>query len=375
MTGTDPERHDVIVIGAGQGGLAAAHHLASRGIEHVVLEAKARVGDQWRSRYNSLRLYSPAKYDALPGLAFPLPGGAYPTGYQMADYLESYARHLAIPVRTGIAVDGLRRAGSRYVLTAGERRFESDQVVIAAGLFRTAQVPSFAGALDTGIRQFHSSEYHSVSQLAAGAVLVVGQGHSGADLAMEAVAAGHPTILSGKGHGDLPFSIDSRRGRAAWPVMKYVATNLLTLSTPIGRRVAARMRTGGPPLVRHRRPELAAAGVELTDARTVDARDGKPVLADGRVLDVANVIWCTGFRPDFSWIDLPIFGADGWPDHQRGVAIGAPGIYFLGLLFQYGFTSILVVGASRDAAYVVDHIARARAEQTQTDAPAAATAH
>ena len=191
---------------------------------------------------------------------------------------------------------------------------------------------------------------------------------------MEVVEAGHPTIVSGKGHGDLPFPIDSRRGRAALPVMKFLATNLLTLSTPMGRKVAAKMRTGGPPLLRHRRPDLAAAGVELTDARVVDARDGKPVLADGRSLDVAYVIWCTGFRPDFSWIDLPILSADGWPDHQRGVVDSVPGIYFLGLLFQYGFTSILVVGAARDAAYVVDHIARTRASRSQAGEPAAARA-
>ena len=367
-----PERHDVVVIGAGQCGLAAAHFLAAHRIDHVVLEANDRVGDQWRSRYDSLRLYSPAKYDALPGLPFPLPGGVFPTGHQMADYLESYAQRFAIPVRTGVAVDGLTRAGDRYRVSAGDRHFEADQVIIAGGLFRTPHVPPFAAALDPTIRQFHSSEYHSPTQLADGPVLVVGRGHSGADLAMEALAAGHPTILSGKGHGDLPFSIDSRRGRAAWPVMKFVATNILTLRTPVGRRVAARMRTGGPPLLRHRGPELVAAGVELTDARAVDAREGKPVLADGRALDVCNVIWCTGFRPDFGWIDLPILGTDGWPDQHRGVVASAPGIYFLGLLFQYSFTSILVVGASRDAAYVVDHIARSRAQPAREDAPAAA---
>ena len=374
MIGTTPERHDVVVIGAGQDGLAAAHDLGRHGIEHIVLEANDRVGDQWRMRYDSLRLYSPAKYDALPGLAFPLPGHAYPTGHQMADYLESYAERFAIPVRTGVTVDRLTRAGDRYLLTAGDRRFEADQVVIAVGLFRTPHVPDFAAALDPTIRQFHSSEYRSPSQLADGPVLVVGLGHSGADLAMEVVEAGHPTIVSGKGHGDLPFPIDSRRGRAALPVMKFLATNLLTLSTPMGRKVAAKMRTGGPPLLRHRRPDLAAAGVELTDARVVDAQDGKPVLADGRSLDVANVIWCTGFRPDFSWIDLPILSADGWPDHQRGVVDSVPGIYFLGLLFQYGFTSILVVGAARDAAYVVDHIARTRASRSQAGEPAAARA-
>jgi putative flavoprotein involved in K+ transport len=180
---------------------------------------------------------------------------------------------------------------------------------------------------------------------------------------MEAVEAGHPTILSGKGHGQLPFSVDSRRGRMAWPLLRFVAWNVLTIRTPIGRKMAPNIRSnGGAPLLRYRRPELMRAGVELTDARTVRVEDGRPVLADGRVLDVANVIWCTGFAPDFGWIDLPIFDEDGFPREVRGVVEEEPGLYFLGVIFQFAFTSMLVVGASRDAAHVVDRlVARAGA--------------
>lgn len=362
----EPERHEVVVIGAGQCGLAAAHELVKRGLDFVVLEANERVGDNWRSRYDSLRLYSPAKYDGLPGLAFPLPRNAFPTGHQMADYLEVYATHFKLPVRTGVTVDSLRPAdggGDGYLITAGERSFEAAQVVIAAGFFRKPHVPAFAAELDQGIRQFHSSDYREPSQLAGGPVLVVGLSHSGADLALEA-AQGHHTILSGKGHGQLPWSVESRVGRFAWPIMKFVASNLLTLRTPIGRKMAPEIRKGGAPLLRYRRADLLKAGVELVEARTAGVQDGKPMLADGQVLDVANVIWCTGFRPDYSWIHLPILGEDGWPEQERGVVTSAPGLYFLGLLFQYGFTSMLVLGAGRDAAYVVDRIAgRAGVEQ------------
>lgn len=357
---TNAEHHEVVVIGAGQFGLAAAHFLTKRGIGVVVLEAHARIGDNWRTRYDSLRLYSPAKYDALPGLPMPLPRNAYPTGHQMADYLESYAAHFALPVRTGVTVDSLRRAeesGYGYVIGAGERTFTAEQVVIAAGYFRIPHVPAFASELDPAIRHFHSSDYRRPSQLAAGPVLVVGLSHSGADMAMEAAAHGHHTIVSGKGHGELPVSVDSRLGRLGWPVMKFVASNVLTVRTPIGRRMSREIRTGGAPLLRHRRTDLHKAGIELTDARTVGVSDGRPMLADGRVLDVANVIWCTGFGPDFGWIDVPIFDDEGWPMQARGVVPSAPGLYFLGLIFQYGFTSMLVVGAARDSAYVVDHIA------------------
>lgn len=365
-TQAGPERHATVVIGAGQSGLAASYHLTRRGIDHVVLEDNERIGDNWRTRYDSLRLYSPAKYDALPGMSMSLPGNAFPTGNQMGDYLESYAKRHDLPVRTGIVVDALAPtdAGRHgYTITAGDRRYEAAHVVVATGPFRLPHVPDFATELDPSIRQLHSVDYRDPSQLKDGAVLVVGVSHSGADLAIEAKAHGHRTLLSGKSHGQLPFSVDSRRGRIAWPVMKFVALNLLTLRTPIGRKMAPEVRKGGGPLLRVRRADLLKAGVEWSEARTVGIRDGKPVLADGQVIDVATVIWCTGFRPDYRWIAMPIVGEDGWPMQDRGVATSAPGLYFLGIPFLSGFTSMLVVGAGRDAAYVVARIAeRAAAE-------------
>ena len=372
---TNPtERHDVIVIGAGQSGLAAAHHLARRGVDFVVLEANQRVGDQWRRRYESLRLYSPARYDALPGLPFPLAPNAFPTGAQMADYLESYAGHFDLPVRTGTTVNALRAAdaGDGFVVVAGDRTYEAAQVVVAGGFFTRPHVPEFAAELDPEIRHFHAADYRTPSQLADGPVLVVGLGHSGSDLAMEAVTHGHPTTISGTGHGQLPFSVDSRAGRLAWPVMRFVAWNVLTLKPPIGRKMAAKMRDGGPPLVRYRRGELLKAGVNLVDARVTGVRDGRPLLADGRTLDVANVIWCTGFRPDYRWIQLPILGADGFPEQARGVATSVPGLYFLGVLFQFSFTSMLIVGAGRDAGYVVERIAARAAGARRPAQPAQA---
>lgn len=361
---TNVEQREAVVIGAGQCGLAAAHHLAKRGIDFVVLEANDRVGDNWRSRYDSLRLYSPAKYDELPGMRFPLAGHRFPTGHQQGDYLKSYADVFDVPIRTGVRVDSLRAAdagGDGYVITAGDRRYAAAQVVIATGFFRLPQVPDFAADLDPSIRQIHSSDYREPAQLADGPVLVVGLSHSGADLAVEA-SRGHRTILSGGGHGQLPFSVDSGVGRVAWPLMRLVAENVLTLGTPMGRKIAPEIRKGGGPLLRHRRADLLSAGVQLQEARTIGVQEGRPMLADGQVLDVANVIWCTGFRPDYSWIQLPIFGADGVPNQYRGVVASSPGIYFVGLIFQYSFSSMLVLGAGRDAGYVVKRLAARAAE-------------
>jgi len=228
-------QHTVIVIGAGQTGLAAAHHLARRGIEFVVLEASDRVGDVWRTRYDSLRLYSPAKYDGLPGLRFPLGRADFPTGHQMGDYLEQYVADRAIPVETGVRVDGLRVGdeGSGYVVTAGDRTYEAEQVIVTTGVFQRPRVPKVAARLDPGIRQLHSSEYHGPQQLADGPVLVVGLSHSGADIAHEVALSGHTTYTSGRPHGEVPFPVDSRRGRLVWPILRFVATRLLTRGTPI----------------------------------------------------------------------------------------------------------------------------------------------
>lgn len=355
MNGT---RTDVVVIGGGQSGLAAGYHLATRGLDFVILDANPRVGDVWRSRYDSLRLYSPARYDSLPGLSFPLPGHVVPTGNQMADYLESYASHFKLPVKTGVTVERVDPADDErpgFVVTTNQGRYEAGQVIVATGAFKVPFRPDFAEQLDPGIRQLHSNDYRRPGQLAEGPVLVVGASHSGADLALE-VSRSHRTYLSGKSHGELPVSVDSRRGRVGWRVMKFVAWNLLTLDTPIGRKMAPEVRKGGAPLLRVRRTDLKKAGVEWFDAKVVGVEGGKPKLADGRVLDVANVIWCTGFRQDNHWLHLPIREEDGWPQQSRGVVAEVPGLYFLGLLFQYAFTSMLVLGAGRDAGYVVDRV-------------------
>jgi putative flavoprotein involved in K+ transport len=370
MHSASSDRHEVVVIGAGQAGLAAGYHLAKRGIDFTVLEASRRVGDVWRERYDSLLLYSPARYNALPGLPFPLPRSAFPTGRQMADYLGAYADHHRLPVETGVRIDRVRASnetdGAGYAISAEDRRYEANQVIVATGAFQRPHVPELAVRLDPGIRQLHSADYRGPHQLADGPVLVVGLSHSGADIAYELANAGHRTFLSGRAHGQLPFSVDSRRARLAWPVMRFVAWNVLTLRTPIGRRMAPKVRAGGGPLLRVRRGDLERAGVTLHEARTVDVDGrGRPVLSDGTALDVANVVWCTGFRPDYCWIELPVIGEDGWPRERRGVVDAQPGLYFLGIPFLYSFTSMLVLGAGRDAAHVVDRLAARAADRLQ----------
>jgi putative flavoprotein involved in K+ transport len=290
-------------------------------------------------------------------MRFPAPPASYPTKDQMADFLETYASTFELPVRTGVRVSRVARGDGGYLVSTDGPSFRCDNVVVASGTFgRTPYVPDFAGLLDPGILQLHSSAYKNPAQLRPGGVLVVGASHSGGDIAYEAGTAGHPTVLSGRIHGQVPFDIEGRPAQVIFPVLLFVAKHLLTIRTPLGRRIRPEVRAHGGPLIRVKRADLAGVGVEMVPARTVGVRHGQPVLDDRRVLDVANVVWCTGFRQDFSWIDVPVIGADGWPLETRGVVASSPGLYFAGLAFQYAFASMLVGGAGRDAEYVVKHL-------------------
>jgi putative flavoprotein involved in K+ transport len=368
------EFFETVIVGGGQAALATGYHLQRRGRSFVIVDASERVGDSWRKRWDSLHLYSPAFYDGLPGMRFPAKRTSYPTTHEMADYLESYAAHFQLPVRSGTAVEAVTKDGDRYVLTAGDRTLAADNVVVATGVMQKPYVPSFAPELDPRIRQLHSSEYRNLSQLQEGAVLVVGASHSGSDIAYEA-AARHHTVLSGVDNGQLPVRVDTRRGRVGFRLLFFAGSHILTMDTPMGRKMRPHIRHGGAPLLRYRRKDLLRAGVERTLARTSGVQDGRPVLDDGRVLDVQNVIWCTGFRRDFSWIDVPFEkGDDGYPVQYRGVVDSAPGLYFVGLLFLHSFASMLIAGTGRDAERVARHIVlqRAAGRQAPFAAPAVA---
>ena len=350
----EPERYETVVVGGGQAGLATGYHLARLGRPFVILDAGQRVGDAWRARWDSLRLFTPARYSGLPGMGFPAAAWHYPTKDEVAEYLEFYAARFQLPVRTGVRVDGLTRQGDRYLVTAGERRFEAANVVVASGAYHHPLVPGFAPELDPGILQLHSSGYRRPAQLQEGGVLVVGAANSGAEIAVE-LAGAHRTWLSGRHPGSEPTRAGSRLDRLLTPPFWFFISQVLTVDTPVGRKLRPKLMGAGTPLARVRRGHHRRR-IERVP-RAVGARDGLPVLEDGRVLEVANVVWCTGYRPDFSWIDLPVTDDDGQPRHDRGVVAGQPGLYFVGLFFQSAVSSALVGGVGRDAEQIVARIA------------------
>jgi putative flavoprotein involved in K+ transport len=355
MNGNSTEHFETVIIGGGQAGLSTGYHLARQGRPFVILDTNERVGDAWRKRWDSLRLFTPAKYDGLAGLRFPAPARSFPTKDEMADYLEAYAARFDLPVRTGVRVDRLAKEGDRFIVSAGDRRLEADHVVVASGVYQAPRVPQFALELDPSIVQLHSSRYRSPAQLREGGVLVVGAGNSGAEIAFEA-SRGHQTWLSGRDTGQEPTHPGTVPDQLLMPVIWFMVTHVLTLRTPMGRMVERKFRHRGIPLARVKRKDIAAAGIERVP-RIAGARNGLPLLEDGRILDVANVVWCTGYLSDFHWVELPVFDGDGRPVHDRGVVGSEPGLYFVGLVFLYSLSSALIGGAGRDAEYIAKHIA------------------
>lgn len=363
-----PEQAGTLVIGAGQAGLSVGYYLARRGLPFVILDANQRIGDAWRNRWDSLHLFTPARYDALPGMPFPAPGQSFPTKDEMADYLQAYATRFKLPVNMGIQVTGVSRRADKYVVTTADHEFEAKHVVVAMSRYQEPSVPPFAAQLNRNIVQLHSSEYRNPKQLKPGAVLIVGAGNSGAEIAKD-VSRDHPTWMSGRGTGHIPFRIDGLAARLVLQrlIFRVVFHRLLTNDTPMGRKARQKMLSQGGPLIRVKPNDLAAMGVKRIP-RVVGTRDGLPCLEDGQVLGIANVIWCTGFQPGFSWINLPVFDEQGMPKHERGVVRDEPGLYFVGLPFIRAFSSGMIHGVGRDAEHIVKVIdARIRVARSSAE--------
>jgi len=361
------ERIHTVIIGGGQSGLSVGYHLARRGLPFVILDANARVGDSWRHRWDSLRLFTPARFNGLDGWPFPAAPDVFPTKDEMADYLESYAAHFSLPVRARTRVTKLSKRDGTFIVDTDSGSIAADQVVVAMATYQASRIPRLAKELDPSIVQLHSGAYRNPAQLREGGVLLVGAGNSGAEIAIE-VARTHRTWMSGRDVGEVPFRISSWVGQhlLAPFVLRVLFHRILTVNTPLGRKVRPGVLSRGGPLIRTRRSNLRTAGVERV-ARVAGVKGGQPVLADGRVMsDVANVIWCTGYHAGFDWIDLPVLDEDGEPRHERGLVASEPGLYFVGLHFLYALSSTMIHGVGRDASRVVDAIVRRTAESVGT---------
>ncbi len=357
------EHFNTVVVGGGQAGLAMGFYLSRLKRRFVILDENPRTGDSWRTRWDSLRLFTPARYDALPGSRYPAPPWSYPSREEFADYLGGYADRFALPVRNNVRVRGLSHNGHSFGIETDNQPIEADNVVVAPGWDRKPKVPAFAQQLSPHIKQLTAGSYKNPSDLVPGPVLVVGAGNSGADIALE-LAPTRRTYLSGRHPGEIPWPIDAMATRPLTLAVFFAFSHILNLNTPAGRKARPQILAHSGPLVRVKNRDLVRAGVERVP-RTEGTRNGQPMLADGRALEVANIIWCTGFRPDLQWIRLPVFGPDGEPEQDRGVAKSQAGLYFLGAIFQQSLASSMVHGVGRDAAFIARQIA-ARTPQGAT---------
>ena len=301
-------------------------------------------------------MFTPAKFDGLAGMPFPAPPNSFPTKDEMADYLENYAKHFDLPVRTGIKVDGLSKEGESYCITAGDKHFQAEHVVVAMSNYQNPKIPEFAKKLNEDIVQFHSFDYRNPAQFQDGNVLVVGAGNSGSELALEAAKNNHKVWLSGRDTGHLPFNIESTIAQAILIrlVIRFLFHRVLSTSTPIGRKVRPKLTSMGGPLIRNKPKQFVAAGIKRVP-KVIGVRDGLPLLENNEIVNVKNIVWCTGFHPSFSWIDIPIF-KNREPMHERGIVSKEPGLYFTGLHFLYSLSSAMIHGTERDAEYVVKEI-------------------
>jgi len=343
---------DVIVVGAGQAGLAIGWYLARLGLRFLVLEASAELGRSWRSRWDSLTLFTPAQYDALPGMPFPAPADTYPTKEPVADYLRAYADAFRLPVRLNSRVTSLGRSGDGFEVRTADETFSARRVVVATGPFQIPFVPPAAGGLDSAVTQLHSADYRNPQALPDGPVLVVGGGNSGLQIAEELSASRRVDVSIGTSPPMLPQRLAGRD-------LFWWLTRLGLMRVPAESRLGRRVQARGEFVIGTSRRQLKRAGVTFRP-RLVGA-DGRTVrFADGSTLDVGVVVWATGYRSDYSWISVPGVVRNGRVAHRRGVT-DVPGLYFLGLSWQHTRGSALLGFLDEDARHIADRIAADRA--------------
>jgi putative flavoprotein involved in K+ transport len=338
---------DVIVIGAGQAGLAIAWHLRHQDVRFLVVDSAPEIGHSWRTRWDSLRLFTPAQYDNLPGMDFPAPPDTYPTKDQVADYLVDYASRFQLPVLLNCTVTRLERLGDRFAVHTSQGTLRTRQVVVATGPFQQPVIPDLARGLGRDVLQLHSAEYRKAAQIPAGSVLVVGAGTSGLQIAAELVAEHDVTVAVGTRSLQLPQRILGRD-------LFWWLTRLGVIAKTTDSRIARRMRARGDLVIGSSDGALHRTGVNLRP-RVVSASPDVVTFADGSRCTPETVIWATGFSNDYSWIDIPEVFDGGYVEHQRGVT-KAPGLYFIGLPWQHTRGSALLGFVQHDASWLAQRL-------------------
>ena len=350
---------DVVVIGAGQSGLALGYFLRRQNRRFVILDRADSIGSAWRARWRSLTLFTPRRYSALPRVPFPGDPDGYPTRDEVTAYLERYAETFELPIELNREVERVERGDDgRFRLKVDGRTVFADQVVVATGPFQVPYVPPLAEGLDESVFQTHAVGYQHPDEVPAGTVLVVGGGNTGFQIAAE-LSVTHEVVLSvGSRQKPLPQRVLGRD-------IFWWLTKARLLHKTVDSRLGRKLRTRDTLIGSSPRNLRKRYGVELKP-RVVDA-DGRTVrFADGGELEVDAVVWATGYRPDHSWIKLPVFEEDGRLRHRRGVT-GVPGLFFLGLTWQHTRGSALIGWVKDDAEHIAAWIAEFQESKRQPE--------
>jgi putative flavoprotein involved in K+ transport len=343
-----PEQHyEVVVIGGGQAGLAIGYYLAEQGRNFVILERENDVAPAWRTRWDSLTLFTPRRYDGLPGLDFPGEADGYPGRDEVVEYLRSYAAKFDLPLRLGAGAQRLTHDGARFAIETGNDRITTDQVVVATGPFQEPRTPEISTALNSDVAQMHSTGYRKPDDLPTGRILIVGGGNTGYQIAEELAATRETHIAIGTRQKALPQRLFGRD--LFWFLTKTGLINK-SVETRLGQRASQNETLVGPL------PKIAKRLGVISHPRATEASGRTVAFEDGSQIEVDGVVWATGFRYDHSWIDLPIIGEDGRVKHRRGVT-DVPGLYTLGLQWQYTRGSALLGFVKDDAAFIAERIA------------------
>ena len=354
------DRHDVVVVGGGQAGLAIGYFLARQGVDFVILDAADEPAAVWRRRWDSLTLFTSARYDSLPGLPFPGDPERYPTKDEVADYLIDYARRHELPVELDSAVRALHPAGGGYLLELDDRTIRADQVVIATGPFQTPFVPPIAEGLGAEVHQLHSTEYRRPQDIPEGEVLVVGGGNTGYQIAEELAASHQVHISIGTAQKPLPQRI---LGRDLFWYLDKTGVIRKSKNTRIGQRLQKNEDT----LIGYKPKTLEDLGV-VFHPRALDAQGPTVTFTDHTELEARTVIWATGFRLDHTWVHVPVLDESGKVIEQRGVT-QSPGLYFIGLPWMHTRGSALLGFVGDDAEYLAGQMAARRTEQAPAPIP------
>ncbi|MFP3855013.1 MAG: flavin-containing monooxygenase [Anaerolineales bacterium] len=348
--------YDTIVIGGGQAGLVCGYYLQQTDQDFVILDGSERVGDSWRKRWDTMKLFTPAKVCGLPGAPFPAEPNHYPGKDEVAEYLEDYARRFNLPVQLSTWVERLEEGETGYVVETSRGTLTAAQVIVATGAFPHTKVPAFSDEIDPGIRQLHSSEYRNPESLAGERVLIVGAGSSGSQIALD-MAAEKEVWLAGRFTGHVPQRLLGLF-EPSWLLLNTLLN--VPVTTALGRKIKQKVMSMGTPVEGVKEEDFAAAGIERLP-RVSEVEGGLPTFEDGSTLKPDVLLWATGYQLNFDWIDMPIFDEHGAPMQTRGVVHDKRGLYFVGLPFLHKGKSPILPGVSEDAAYIVDHI------QTQTN--------